>query len=243
MEDHGVLGRRPDYGKSWNSTWWPAVNRQEGTGYCREIRRIVDLGRRGSGPHECKLTLSWSTSRRSLPLGAADGAPRVSSRARKRSTTLAMEHSVGGAKHCLLLHRRRCRRAQSSHLSAQNKQLVSSAMQQKRPNMEDTRTQGPRRWTAVSKASIVGGSIGASVTLLMVLLNRLDLGLPPHGLSDWLFPLAVVVLHGLAGVAGLPNGAAAWKWDALSVLLNTLFCCIVGTILGFVVATLRRKAE
>jgi hypothetical protein len=75
----------------------------------------------------------------------------------------------------------------------------------------------------------------------MILVNALGVALPPGSrVSGWFFMLGIA-LDGLVQKTGLPDSAPVWQWNGLSVLLNTLFFSLLGTLIGLAITRLRRR--
>jgi len=87
----------------------------------------------------------------------------------------------------------------------------------------------------VRRTQVLVGATGAFVTILVVLLARLNLGLPPHSAtSDFLFDLymySVAPTMTICDIFGISYGHV-WLWP-IGVVLNTLLSVIVGTVIGW----------
>jgi hypothetical protein len=99
--------------------------------------------------------------------------------------------------------------------------------------MEDNGILGRRRWSTVRRAQVTAAVAGACLSLTVILLGKLDLWPSPHSRAGYyLFALGIMT-HGLAAKTGLSDGAPVWQWNGLSLLLNTLFCFLLGTAIGW----------
>ncbi len=109
--------------------------------------------------------------------------------------------------------------------------------------MENSGVLAQRIWPKIRKVSVAAAVIGASATLLIFTLDRLNVA-PPAGSALgkdllWLF----LLMQYLPTAAGLAREAPPWQWIAFSTILNALFCSLVGILVGSLSVAFQRKAK
>jgi len=98
-------------------------------------------------------------------------------------------------------------------------------------------------WSVVWKTQLIATGLGASITAIFILSNRLDIGPPEHSpMGYYYFYVGVTILGFLPHSLGLPNDAPQWKWETFALFLNTAFCFALGTAIGFLLTTFRSRS-